>query len=218
MSDHHAESVRGLPAELPPGEQLLWQGAPNWQVLARRAFHVRKLAGYFGALVLWHVGDGVVSGQTLAVAARGAALPLALALAALAIVAGLAYLNARCTVYTVTSRRVVIRTGVALPVTINLPFRMIDGAQLRLYAGGVGDIPLQLSAAERIGYLVTWPSVRPWRVTRTEPMLRAIDGAAAVGELLGEALASASASAAAAASGATSAAPRRRPSSEPVAA
>ena len=50
--DFEFEPVRGLPAMLPPGERLLWQGNPAWRSLAIRAYHVRKVALYFAVLVL----------------------------------------------------------------------------------------------------------------------------------------------------------------------
>ena len=71
-------------------------------------------------------------------------------------------LSARTTVYTITSKRLVMRVGMALPVTINLPFNQIDGASLRLFANGSGDIPLKVTAKERVAYLLLWPHARPF--------------------------------------------------------
>ena len=53
MTEHDNEPIPGLPAMLPPGERILWQGAPDWRVLARTAFHTRLVAGYFALLALW---------------------------------------------------------------------------------------------------------------------------------------------------------------------
>ena len=65
MNEHEGEPIRGLP-ELPPeGEQILWQGEPQWGLLARRVFHVRKVAAYFAAIVLFQVGSGLASGTPL---------------------------------------------------------------------------------------------------------------------------------------------------------
>ena len=47
---------------------------------------------------------------------------LLLALTAIGMLTLLAWLSARATVYSVTSHRVIIKGGVALPVTVNLPF------------------------------------------------------------------------------------------------
>lgn len=212
MSEFDHEPIRGLPGVLPAGERMLWQGAPRWQNLAYRAFHVRELGVYFGALILWHAVNGLWDGRSLATVALATLIPIGLTLLALAVLSGLAYLTARSTVYTITTRRVVIRSGLALPITMNLPYRLVESLNLRTYTDGSGDLPLRLVKGERVGYLVTWPHVRPWHVTRTEPMLRAIPNATAVGEILAQAI-----SAAPATTAEKTAAPR--PSSiEPVAA
>jgi hypothetical protein len=188
MSEFDHEPIRGLPGYPPAGEKILWQGAPRWQTLAYRAFHVRELGGYFGVLILWHSVTGLRDGRSLAAVALATLIPIGLTLLALAVLSCLAYLTARATVYTITSRRVVIRSGLALPMTINLPYRVVESLSLRNYSDGSGDLPLRLVKGERIGYLVNWPHVRPWHVTRTEPMLRAIPNASAVGEILAQAL------------------------------
>jgi len=190
-SEFDHEPIRGLPGYLPPGERLLWQGAPRWQSLAYRAFHVRELGGYFALLILWHAINGLRDGRSLLTVALATLLPIGLTMLALGVLSGLAYLTARATVYTITTRRVVIRSGLALPITINFPYRMVESLNLRTYADGTGDLPLRLVKGERVGYLVNWPNVRPWHITRTEPMLRAIADAAAVGEILAQALSAA---------------------------
>lgn len=98
-------------------------------------------------------------------------------------------LIARTTVYTITSRRLVIRFGVALPMTINLPFSVIDAAGLRVYRDASGDIPLSLAAGERVSFPVLWPHVRPWRLTRAEPMLRCVPQAEHLSRIVAQALA-----------------------------
>ena len=37
--EHDDEPQNGLPEALPAGERLLWQGSPDWRVLARHGFH-----------------------------------------------------------------------------------------------------------------------------------------------------------------------------------
>jgi hypothetical protein len=83
---------------------------------------------------------------------------------------------------------VVIRHGVALPLAVNLPFKLIEGVQLKTFSDGTGDIILTLEARQRLAYLVLWPHARPWHLSRVEPMLRAVPGAPAVARILGEAL------------------------------
>ncbi len=193
MREHDAEPVWGLPERPPAGEQVLWQGAPDWRSLARRAFHLRKMALYFAALWTWSVLASLpVSGESALAAGRN----LGLALVALGLVALFAWLTARTTAYTLTDQRLVIRFGIALPVTINLPFRLVDGAAVRTSADGTGDLTLTLRPTQKIAYLLLWPHARPWRVARSEPSLRAIPDAARVAQLLSRALAASAAQAA----------------------
>ncbi len=182
--DHEFEASPGLPARLPAGEQLLWQGTPRWTSLAVHALHVRAFGVYFATLAVargaYLASTGLPAGRVLV----GCAGPVALALAALAILAGIAWMSARATVYTITTRRVVIRQGIALSATVNLPFRALESASIRLHGDGVGDIVLRTAGPERVGYLLLWPHVRPWRYARPEPMLRSVPDAERVGELL----------------------------------
>jgi hypothetical protein len=186
--DYAGEPIPGLPADLPEGERLLWQGSPAWMSLAVRAFHIRKVAIYFAALILWRgvssKYDGAATGEALSYAL--AIMPVALC--GIGIVALLAYAYARMTIYSITSRRVMMRSGVAMPITVNLPFKRIDGAGLRLHADGTGDIPLKLSKDDRIAIMAIWPNMRPWRLSRPEPMLRSVPDASAVADLLAAAL------------------------------
>jgi hypothetical protein len=192
LIEHENEPIPGLPALLPVGETILWQGAPSWRPLARRAFHLGQVGLYLGALLVWAVVAGHGDGASVGDALIGAARVVPLALAVLVILGGLAWLTARTTLYTITNRRVVMRCGVALPVTWNLPFAVIDSAGLKAYADQTGDLSLLLKAGEKISYLVLWPHVRPWRITRPEPTLRGIPEVAAVAQILGRALAAAS--------------------------
>ena len=114
-------------------------------------------------------------------------MPMGLIVAAM--LTGLAYLSARTTVYTVTNKRLVMRIGMALPVTINLPFSQIDGASLRLFANGSGDIPLKVTAKERVAYLLLWPHARPFHFAHPQPCLRCIANADDVAGLVAAALA-----------------------------
>lgn len=187
-ADHEVEPIPGLPQELPPGEHILWQGRPGWRGLARHAFLVRWVAAYFGLLALLRGGGAVVDGQGFGGALFAGGVVLALGAACLAILALLALLNARATIYTITTRRVVMRFGVALPMTFNLPFKRLAAAELRAREDGQGDICLQLLPPDRIAWLHLWPHARPLRYARAEPALRAIPEVARVAELLGGAV------------------------------
>jgi len=183
-----AARLQGLPEPLPAGETILWQGRPCWRALALRAFHVRKVAIYFAALMVWRGADTLIHSGSAARAAISAAWMMLPALIAVGVLSLLAWLYARSTLYTITSRRVVMQFGVALPMTFNIPFRLIGAAAFRTYPDGSGDIPLSTTGDDRIAYLLLWPNVRPWRFGRAEPMLRAVADVARAAEVLTEAV------------------------------
>lgn len=195
MTEHEFEAARGLPEPLPPGERQLWQGAPQWWSLARRAFHVGPIALYFVALLAWRAGAALYAGDTIAQTVIAVLWLAPLALAALCILALMAWLTARTTLYTITDRRIVMRIGIVLSVTFNLPYRMIDSAALRIYSDGSGDIPLALAGEDRISYLHLWPHAQPWRIARSIPMLRCVPAAPSVATILSRAVAASQGSA-----------------------
>ncbi len=100
----------------------------------------------------------------------------------------LSWLTHRTSVYTITTKRVVLQTGIALPVTRNIPFTQIESGALRAFSDDTGDIPLRLRPGVRIAYLQLWPHARPWHVSRTEPMLRSVPEAGTVVRTLAQAL------------------------------
>ena len=189
--DFDFEPVPGLPELLPKGERLLWQGAPDWQALAIRAFHIRKLAAYFGVLVLWRAVVAAHDGLPAMTALTSCLWLVGLAVVAIGLLVLFAWLIGRTTVYSITSKRLVMRIGVALPVTFNLPFQVISSAAVKLHAGGTGDLPIELKPSQRVSYLIFWPHARPWKIGRPQPMLRAIPEAEKVSETLAHALAEA---------------------------
>jgi hypothetical protein len=178
-------TLRGLPGPLPAGERILWQGAPTTSGLLVRVFHARLVIAWFALCAL---AFGLAAG------APGAALKiigptLMVGAVGLALLWLLAWLTHRTTIYTITNRRIVLQAGIALPVTHNLPFAQIESASLRAFTDGSGDVPLQLQPGLRIAYLQLWPHARPWRLARTEPMLRSVPEAEAAAVLLAQALA-----------------------------
>jgi hypothetical protein len=186
--EHEFEAEYGLPSPLPAGERLLWQGQPDGARLARDALHWRALTWYFGVILAWRAGFVLTDGGSVLQALVAAAWLLPLAAFAIGIALTLATLIRRTTVYTLTDRRVVMRIGIVLTVTFNLPYRQIDNAALRLGADGLGDIVLTIGGGNRIGYIHLWPHARPWHVRAPQPMLRALPDAQRVAALLARAL------------------------------
>jgi hypothetical protein len=184
VSEHEFEPVRGLPEPLPPGESILWQGGPRFASLARRAFHAVPIAAYFGVLLAWRAVHAAQAGETWTQAAVPMALLALLAAVALGLLAVLAWFAASTAVYTITDKRVVMRVGIVLTLTFNIPYTRITAAGLRLEADGTGDLPLTLSGEDRIAWLHLWPHARPWRLAQPEPMLRSVPHAADVARVL----------------------------------
>jgi len=189
VSDSEFEPVPGLPERLPQGERMLWQGAPHWLSLALTAFRARAVAIYFAILMVWRAASALINGETLRQAIEAALWLAPLALVALAILITVAFLAAKTTLYTITDRRIVMRFGMALPLTINIPFSSIDAAGMRRHADGTGDIPLTTKVDQRMGYLMLWPHARPLRFAHPEPMLRSLPDIDRAAMVLADALA-----------------------------
>lgn len=182
--EHEGEPVRGLPGHLPEGEHILWQGAPDWKVLARTSMRADWVALYFGALAAWNLGNGMAQGAGLGSALTSAAWTLAAGSIAVGLLVGYAVLVARTTVYTMTNKRFVLRHGVALSKCFNIPYRSVATAGLKLDGKGFGDIPMGLADGARIAYPHLWPHVRPLTIMNPQPMMRALPDAASVAERL----------------------------------
>jgi len=189
VSEYDIEPIPGLPDHLPKGERILWQGKPDTRMLVQRALHARKVAIYFGFVAIWLAGEALLTGGGLALASGQALSQVAIGTLAVLLLLLFAWLMSRSTVYTITNRRVVVRFGVALPMTVNLPFSKIVSAELRVHGKGTGDISLRMDADQRLSYLLFWPHVRPWAFSPPQPTLRCIADVESVAELLSDALA-----------------------------
>jgi hypothetical protein len=169
--EHDFEPVRGLPARLPQGERIVWQGAPDARVVLRRLLRARLVAAGFALMALWSVALGLEAGENaVKLIAR-----IAFAAAGAAIVMGMLWLYARAvartSLYTVTNRRIVMRIGVAISASFNLPFTQVVEAGFREADDGTGDIALSLSAGHGLSSAVFFPHQKGaiWR--KLEPQL-----------------------------------------------
>ncbi|MDE2304631.1 MAG: PH domain-containing protein [Gammaproteobacteria bacterium] len=186
--DFAFEPVRGLPAALPAGERLLWQGQPDWRRLAIDAYHVRAVAGYFLLIAGWHLAGQLQADSSWFEGLRSLAPTFLIGAIACAILTTLAVLSARSTVFSITSGRIVLRQGIALPITMNVPFELIDAASVKRRKNGSGDLALRLRRDQRIGYLVNWPYVRPGHFNRPQACFRSLASVDAPATVLGDAV------------------------------
>lgn len=183
-----APAPGGWPEGLPEGETLLWTGKPQAATTARRVLRIRVLAAYFATFAAIAFVAAVVRGQDFGAALLEGLGMVPAAVLALGLVAGFAVLVARTTRYAITDRRVVMRFGIAIPVTLNLPFSAIAAADVKTNRDGSGEIALALTDPRRVLYATLWPHARPWHVGRPQPALRGLADVVAPAKVLSEAL------------------------------
>lgn len=189
MSDEfEVEPIPGLPALLPEGETILWQGSPAAGLVARKVLHVGLIAVYFGLLLGWRVLTGTAEGQPLTEIAFNSIPLLLTAAAGIGLIGLLAHFIARTTIYTITSRRVVMRFGVALPITVTIPFTSIRKADVRDTGAGSGDISLTVEGLGRLGFAHLWPHTRGWYLRKPHPTLRGLADVSTAAAVLSRAL------------------------------
>jgi len=196
--EYEDEPIPGLPGRLPPGENILWQGTPDWRGVARGVFHTRLVAAWFifvASLAFVAGGTGLV----------GALITLGVAFLGLGVLAVLARAQAKSTIYTLTNKRVVLRFGVALPKCVNVPLALVGKADAKPAGAGLVDVSLTPTVRFPLAYLQMWPHVRPWKFGSPQPMLRAVPEAFV--PMLADALAKADPARATAASADAAAAP-----------
>ena len=180
--EHEFEAALGLPEKLPKDEFIIWQGQPDWKQLAVDAFHVRKLAVYFSFMIMLqclHLMDSDTAAMDMLMSL---CTSLSLACLALGLLAGSAYFSSQATVYTLTNRRMVMRIGIVLSLTFNLPLKKIVSCELLALKNHIGNIALGTSSDSPIGWLNLWPHVRAWRLTSPQPSLRCVPKAQEVCE------------------------------------
>ena len=106
--DFAFEPVKGLPEEPPKGEEILWQGRPDWWALALESLSLKWVMGYFVLLAAWRLVaalDLMPFSQAVAISTPF----IVMGLIVCALLALIAWVQARATVYTITNRRVVMR-------------------------------------------------------------------------------------------------------------
>jgi len=184
--DFKFEPVRGLPEALPEGEHILWQGSPSVLRLARDAMKLNWVIGYFVLLAVWRVGVSSTFVPMDQALAHGVPFVVIGTLCCLLIL-GLATMQARSAVYTLTNKRAAMRIGAALTMTLNLPYTQIGNAALDLKKSGHGTLAFELIGDTRFSHMMTWPHVRPWYMTKTQPAFRSIPDAQKVAGLFAEA-------------------------------
>lgn len=179
-----AVAPRPVSFRLEPDERILWQGRPEVSALCRHLLKVRWIAAYLAGLLAWKLvlivwirgirSQEVLDAGTLLV--QGALL--------MGIVAYFAWAMARSTTYTLTDLRLVIRHGIALPGTVDIPLRALRSVAVRVRTDGTGDVAFTVRDGGGIAYSKLWPHVKGFDLTRPVPMLRGLRDAAVLGTRL----------------------------------
>ena len=146
MNEFEIQRALDLPAPLPADERLLWIGAPKWTGIARNVFHVPALAVYFVAVIGAHALWVSANGAGWTEAALSAARLAPLGVIALCLFGILAWMMARTTCYAITDRRVIMRIGVALSLTMNIPLRWQRRLATDTWWSGQDGLPAPLAA------------------------------------------------------------------------
>ena len=174
MTEYEDEPVEGLPDYLPEGETMVWQGRPTVAAMARRVFFIPHLTLYFGLLIAGHTLYRLMEGVSAAQVMGTFVWQAGLAATVLVLLAWLARSYAASVMYTLTSERLVIRSGVALPMMVNIPIEQITAADMRLYRDGTGDIVLTPVADRKLHWVLLWPNVSAWYSRPIRPLLRGL--------------------------------------------
>jgi Bacterial PH domain len=188
-NEYEIEPIPGVPGILPASETILWQGRPAWQSFLVHALYLKWVAGYFAVLTAWRFSAALSDGMTPGAAVTSALWLMPMWLAVIAMMAGYAWGISRSTIYTLTSKRLIMRSGVAVPIAVNVPYSQVSGAGLKVFADGTGQVALELDGEIRLAYLAIWPNARPGHYLNPQPLIRCIPEPAKVASILAKALA-----------------------------
>lgn len=169
---------------LEPGERILWQGRPEASSLRRHLLKSRWLVAYAAGLLIWKLVlivwiRGLSSQEVLDTATL-----VVQGLVLVGIAAYFAWALARGTTYTLTDLRIIIRHGIALPGTADIPLRALRSVAVRIHDDGTGDVALSVRDGGSIGFAKLWPHARGLELSRPVPMLRGVRDAAVLGSVV----------------------------------
>jgi Bacterial PH domain len=182
--EHEIEPVPGLPGRLPDGEYIVWQGQPDFKTVMTRLLRARWIAGYFAIATLWSVAVGINNSETAWQMLGRVTFIAVCAVVLFGLMALYARAVAKTSLYTLTNRRVVMRVGIALSASFNLPFKQIAGADFRVGKDGSGDVALTLRSGHGLSGSVFFPHQRGGLWRKLSPQLICLTDAKMVAEQL----------------------------------
>ena len=177
------EAPKNILDAIPDGESILWKGKPSLWGFSWNLFGLKWITAYLCILSMVAIVRVFVSDFYSAFYMDF--LPFfASGVFASIILFGLAAVQTYSTVYVITEKRVIIKTGAALSFLISMPFKKIKGVNLQKRRGSIGTISFELFSEKRVPYTSCWPSVRPWKFKKTQPAFSCVGSVDEVATIL----------------------------------
>ena len=186
--EHEIEPVPGLPGRLPDGEFIVWQGQPEFKTVMTRLLRARWIAVYFAIAALWSVAVGINNSENAWALLGRVTFIGAAAIILFGLMALYARAVAKTSLYTLTNQRVVMRVGIAISASFNLPFKQIAGADFRVGKDGSGDVALTLKSGHGLSGSVFFPHQRGGLWRKLSPQMICLTDAKSVAEKLAQQL------------------------------
>lgn len=185
--EYEYEAQLGLPQALPKNETILWQGSPDFWTIAKDIYFIRVVALYFLFLLSVNLFEGLEAGDSARTISLSLLWMFSLSMLGIGFLAVLALCVAKTAVYTITDRRIVMRIGVVLTMTFNLPFKAIESADVLKVKKGIGSIAIKVEESSKIAIFHLWPHCRAWKINHPEPLLLGIIEVEKVAQILTQA-------------------------------
>ena len=105
-----------LAENLPADEVLIWQGRPEANAIAVRAMYLWYVVAYLLGLVVLRTGYLVMGDAPISEWSALLAWQSLASLFIVGVIVGLSVLYGKTTIYSLTNRRLILRTGAAVPI------------------------------------------------------------------------------------------------------
>ena len=152
-------NAANLAENLPADEVLIWQGRPEANAIAIRAMYLWYVVAYLLGLVVLRTGYLIMGDAPISEWSALLAWQLIASLFVVGVIVGISALYGKTTIYSLTNRRLILRTGAAVPIHVNFPLEQIASADLKVFSDGTGDIALKLENSDKLYWLLLWPNV-----------------------------------------------------------
>lgn len=186
--DFAFETPEGLPEPPPEGERILWTGAPKAGELGHRLFATKWIGGIAVLLAVSSLFSPLHANATVGQHAMIVVMLLLAGALGIGFAMFWGWLVAINTRYTITNERIVIRHGVTMPMSINVPFAKIATASTKVRGDASGDVSVALLDGNRVSWFAAYPHTRPWTWQGVQPAFRCVPEAGNVARLLHDAL------------------------------